>query len=137
MLKSLFTRGSAGLTMEDLQDAAPECISHVLAVATTDRGACATQKAWYAEISKAAKIAVRLSASHQSALFGAAVRLTFPDGIGPFMKSMAELTTTIGRISGQAMDPATKSSKPSRSGFSSDSVGRMLGRGALSASSRH
>jgi hypothetical protein len=137
MLKTLFTRGSVGLTMTDIDEVAPDCIARIIAVTTVDRSSCPTVKDWHKALDEMAAIAGKLSASHQANLFNAALHLTFPDGIGPFMRSMAALTTTINRISGQETVQATTSSKRSRSGFSSDSRGIRLGPAAPSASSRH
>lgn len=136
ILQTIFTTGSKNIDMATLQTAAPDCIASILAVATTDRSEFETLKDWSAAIEKGAKVAFTLSAHHQVSLFQAALDLTFPDGVGPFMKAVEGLGTSVRRANGQTA-PATTSSKRSRSGFSVDSRGMRLGPGAQSENSRH
>lgn len=136
-LNALFMRGRASLTMTDLQNEAPDCVAYVNALATTDRSAYETADAWKNEIEAMAAIARRLSAHHQAAIFDVALRLTFPDGVGPFMQVMDKLAKSINRASGQKMAPDTTSSKRSRTGFVTDSLGMKLGRGAPIKNSAH
>jgi hypothetical protein len=135
MLRSMFGGGVKGVTMDMLREVAPTSIAYALAVATTDRSRYPTAPEWIAAVDATVKVAMNLSAHFQMALFQAALRLTFPDGIGPFMRGVETLADSINRVSGQA--PATISSKQSRSGFVTDSPGMRLGRGAPSASSVH
>jgi hypothetical protein len=135
MLRDMFSSGKSTITMEMLRDVAPGCIAHALAVATLDRSAYDTTAAWLGALKKSADVAMRLSAHHQMALFQTALRLTFPDGIGPFMQGVEALADSINRVSGKA--PATTSSKRSRSGFETDSRGLRLGKAARSANSVH
>ena len=121
--------------MASLQTAAPQSIAHVLAIATTDRTEFASASDWQSAVEKAAAVAVNLSAYHQAALLQAALRLTFPEGVGPFTAAMETLAGSISRASGRAQ--ATTSSKRSRSGLSTDSRGMRLGRAAPRASSTH
>ena len=122
--------------METLQSASPMCVAHALALVTTDRSQYKTLVEWRNAIETAAAIAINLSAHHQMAIFQAGLRLTFPDGIGPFMRGVEMLAESINRVSGQTV-PVTTSSKPSRTGFVTDSRGMRLGRGAQSVNSRH
>jgi hypothetical protein len=136
LLQNIFTSGSKNLDMATLQTVAPDCISFVLATACTDRSEFATLREWTEAIEKGARIVISFSAHHQVLLFQAALDLTFPDGVGPFMAAVESLGTSVRRANGQTA-PATTSSKRSRSGFSKDSPGLRLGRAAPSASSRH
>jgi hypothetical protein len=134
-LQKLMT--SEGLDPALLREIAPNSIAYAVAVATTDRSEYKTSKEWLAKVQEAANVAMNISAHYQMALFQAALRLTFPDGIGPFMKSMETLANSIRRVSGKTA-PATTSSKPSRTGFVAEgSTGMRLGRGAPRASSTH
>ena len=149
MLRTMFGGGVKTISMEMLREVAPTSIAYALAVATTDRSRYVTtvvddggetsdlfgRNQWLADIEATAKVAMSLAAHYQMALFQSALRLTFPDGIGPFMKGVETLADSINRVSGQA--PVTTSSKPSRSGFVTDSRGMRLGRGAPRASSVH
>lgn len=134
LLKQLFGGGAKGITMDMMAEVAPASVAHAIAVATTSREDFKTTKAWRETIEKAAVVAVKLSAHHQMALFQVALRLTFPDGIGPFMQGVEALANSINRVSGTTV-AATTSSKPSRSGFETDSRGMRLGQGAPSRSS--
>jgi hypothetical protein len=136
-LRTIFDKsGSSGeLSPGALQAVAPGCIAFTLAVSTTDRSRYDTAEDWVAAIEAAAKVAVNLSAHHQMQIFQSALRLTFPDGIGPFVKAMEALANSINHVSGKA--PATTSSRRSRSGFTTDSRGIRLGQGARSGSSTH
>jgi hypothetical protein len=136
MLQKLFGGGAREITMPMLREAAPSSIAYAIAVATTDRSHFKTTTEWLETVDATAIIAMNLSAHYQIALFQAALRLTFPDGIGPFMKGMGELADSINRISGQQVQDMT-SSKPSRSGFETDSRGLRLGKAARPASSTH
>ncbi len=136
MLRTMFGGGVSGITMDMLREVAPSSIAFAIAVATTDRSECDTAKAWLAKIEETAKVAMNLSAHYQMSLFQTALRLTFPDGIGPFMKAVETLANSINRVSGQT-ELATASSKPSRSGFSTDSRGLKLGKAARHANSTH
>lgn len=134
-LATMFGKGVKNITPGMLRNVAPNCIAYALSVATTDRSLYSTPQEWLAAIEKTAVIAVNLSAHYQMELFQSALRLTFPDGIGPFMKGMEKVADSINRMSGQA--PATTSSKRSRSGFVADSPGMRLGPVRRSASSAH
>jgi hypothetical protein len=135
-LRSIFDkRGRSELSADAMQSAAPGCIAFALAVSTTDRSRYDSPEAWVAAVEAAAKVAVNLSAHHQMMLFQSALRLTFPDGIGPFVAAMETLANSINRVSGKA--PVTTSSRRSRSGFTTDSHGMRLGRAAQSGSSTH
>lgn len=136
MLRDMFGGGVKDISMEMLRNVAPDCIAHALAVATTDRSSYDTVDGWRSDVARAAKVAVNLSAHHQMEMFQSALRLTFPDGIGPFIRGVEKLADSINRVSGQTV-PATSSSKPSRAGFVTDSRGMRLGRGAPSVNSVH
>lgn len=136
LLQKMFSGGVSEIDMGMLRSAGPKCVAHALAVATTDRSQYETTEAWLKTIEASAKIAVNLSAHHQMSLFQSALRLTFPDGIGPFMRGVETLAESINRVSGQTVQ-ATTSSKRSRSGFETDSRGMRLGQGAPSANLRH
>lgn len=130
--------GGDGLDVNKLREVAPTSIAYAIAVATTDRSQYKVAAQWLIDVQRAADVAMNLGAHYQMALFQAAIRMTFPDGIGPFMRAVEELANSIKRVSGQPTTaPATTSSKPSRSGFVTDSVGMRLGRGAPHASSVH
>lgn len=128
--------GGDGLDVNKLREVAPTSIAYAIAVATTDRSKYKVSAQWLVDVQRAADVALNIGAHYQMALFQAALRMTFPDGIGPFMRGMEELANSIKRVSGQTA-PATTSSKRSRSGFVTDSVGMRLGRGAPSAGSVH
>lgn len=115
---------------------APRSIALAIAVATTDREAFATTAEYKAALDETGPVAARLSIHHQLAIINAAIRLTFPDGVGPFVKELNVLTNSINEASGRAVS-VTASSKQSRSGFSTDSVGMRLGPAARSADSMH
>ncbi len=134
-LQELFTRGSKNVDMTAMRVVAPECLAFALAVATTDRASYDTVKAWAEDVTKASKVAVGLTAHIQMAIFEAAVELTFPDGVGPFILAVDRLAAVTKRASGSTV-PATPSSNTSRSGFVVDSPGMKLGKGAPRASSR-
>ena len=136
LLRSMFGGGAHDLKMSMLQEVAPTCVANALAVATTDRSKYHKTKDWTAVLEATANVAVNLSAHYQMALFQAALRLTFPDGIGPFMRGVETLANSINLVSGQTVQAST-SSKPSRSGFETDSRGMRLGRAAPTASSVH
>jgi hypothetical protein len=137
MLRNLFGGKTKDITMDLLREVAPTSIAFALAVATTDRGRYPEQSEWFVAVEAAAKVAVNLSAHYQMALFQAALRLTFPDGIGPFMKGVEGLANSINRVSGKPMGQDTTSSKRSRSGFVTDSRGMRLGPGAPRENSVH
>jgi hypothetical protein len=128
--------GSDGIDTDKLMEVAPTSIAFAIAVATTDRSNYSAKADWLTDVERAAKVAMNLAAHYQMTIFKVAVRLTFPDGIGPFMKAVEELATSLNRISGKTVQ-ATTSSKRSRSGFVTDSPGMRLGPGAPSGSSRH
>lgn len=134
-IRSMFGGGVKNVDMNMLNEVGPMCVAHALALATTDRTRYASLTEWKAAIETAAKVAVNLPATYQMALFQAALRLTFPDGIGPFIKGVEVLANSINQVSGVA--PAMTSSKQSRSGFHVDSPGLRLGPGRRSASSAH
>lgn len=137
-LQAAFSRGGEkSIDMVTLQAVAPRSVAFALAVATTDRTEFDTAAAWQETVEKAAVVAVQLSAHHQMALFQTALRLTFPEGVGPFMKGVEALANSIKQVSGTTADQATTSSRPSRSGFKTDSPGLRLGKLAQSASSAH
>lgn len=134
-LQQLFT-DSGSVTMDDMMAVAPASVAHSLAVATTPRGEYKTPAEWARAVERASEVALNLSAHHQMALFQAALNLTFPDGIGPFMEAVTNLAESLNRVSGKTV-PVTKSSKPLRSGLSVDSRGMRVGRARPSASSTH
>lgn len=127
---------SGGLDVAKLREVAPTSIAYAIAVATTDRSQYKVSANWLVDVQRAADVAINIGAHYQMALFQAVLRMTFPDGIGPFMRAVEELASSISRVSGQTA-PATMSSKPSRSGFVTESRGMKLGRGAPSANSVH
>ena len=135
LLQEVFGNGSKNVTMEALRDVGPDCIAYTLAVATTSR-AYLTNKQWQDIVLVTAATAINLSAHYQMALFQAALRLTFPEGIGPFIAGVEALANNINRVSGVTV-PATTSSKPLRSGFVTDSRGLRLGKGARRANLTH
>jgi hypothetical protein len=139
-IRTMFGGGVKNVDMAMLQSVAPDCIAHALAVATTDRSKFQVFESWREAVEAAAVVAVNLSAHYQMSLFQAALRLTFPEGIGPFMQGVTLLANSINKVSGVEMSgkaPATTSSKRSRSGFVTDSRGMRLGPGAPSRSSVH
>lgn len=153
ILQKLFTTGRQELTFADVREQAPGCVAYAIAVATTDRetfnkeasddGGAAflasqreSTKSWKVHLDKVAAKARKLSTPQQMALFDAAITLTFPDGVGPFMSAMDNLANSINRISGQA-DQDTTSSNRSPTGFVTDSPGIRLGKGVPLRSSRH
>jgi hypothetical protein len=99
MLKELMGSGAKEVSMETLREAGPASIAYALAVATTSR-AYMTQKQWLDIVEATANVAMNLSAHHQMALFQAALRLTFPEGVGPFIKGIQALADSINRLSG-------------------------------------
>lgn len=129
--------GKSGLDVDKLREVAPTSIAYAIAVATTDRSKYSTSPEWLADVQRAANVALNVGAHYQMALFQAALRLTFPDGIGPFMKAVTGLAASLNRFSNGQTAPATTSSRPSRSGFVTDSPGMRLGQGAPSESSVH
>ena len=138
-LRTIFSGGIKTLSMDTLRDMAPSSIAYALAVATTDRSPFKTTQEWLAVVQQTANVAMNLSAHYQMALFQAAIRLTFPDGIGPFMKGMETLANSIHKVSGTTATkaPDTTSSKPSRTGFVTDSRGLRLGKPAPRVNSTH
>lgn len=122
-LKSAANAGS-------LMQAAPASIAMVIALATTDRADYLTHAEWRVALDRAAKVASRLGVHHQIAIVNAAIRMTFPEGVGPFVAEMGHLTNSVSEVNGQVS--ATTSLKPSRSGFTTDSVGMRLGKAAPS-----
>ena len=135
-IRSMFGGGVKSVDIGMLQSVGPMCVATVLAIATTDRNLYPGPLFdWNKAVEEAAKVAVALPAHYQMALFQAALRLTFPEGIGPFIKGVEKLASSINQVSGTA--PATTSSKRSRSGFVTDSRGLRLGPAAPSGSSRH
>jgi len=134
VLQDMFANGQE-VNMEALRKVAPESIAYVLAVATTSR-AYMTQQDWLDIVEATANVALNLNATTQMALFQAALRLTFPDGIGPFIAGVEALTASINRVTGETVQPTT-SSKPLRSGFATDSRGMRLGQARRPASSTH
>lgn len=136
MLRSMFGGGVGGITMDMLREVAPTSVAYALAVATTDRSRYPDKNEWLAKVQETANVAMNISAHYQMALFQAALRLTFPDGIGPFIKGLEMLATSINHVSGKTA-PATTSSKPSRTGFVTESRGLKLGKAARPASYTH
>lgn len=139
-IRVMFGKGVKNVDMSMLQAVAPDCVAHALAVATTDRTRYATLTEWQDAVKAAAVVAVNLSAHYQMALFQSALRLTFPEGLGPFIQGVTVLANSINKVSGMTVsgaDPDTTSSKRSRSGFVTDSRGMRLGQGAPSGKSAH
>lgn len=136
-LQAAFSKGQKSVDMPTLIGVAPRSVAFALAVATTDRNEFATPAEWQAMLEKAAVVAIQLSAHHQMALFQTALRLTFPEGVGPFMKGVETLANSIKQVSGSPTVQDTTSSRRLRSGFSTDSRGLRLGKLAPSASSAH
>jgi hypothetical protein len=101
MLQQLIDGGAKEVSMETLREVAPASIAYALAVATTSR-AYMTSQQWLDIVNATANVAMNLSAHHQMALFQAALRLTFPEGIRPFIKSVEALADSINRVSGTA-----------------------------------
>ncbi len=135
VLQEMFSGGDKEVSMDALRSVGAECVAYALAVATTSRSYM-TQKEWIDIVEATANIVLNVNANAQRMLFQATIRLTFPEGIGPFMLGVDALTESINQVSGQTV-PVTTSSKPSRSGFVTDSLGMRLGRTAPRASSRH
>jgi len=135
MLQQMFGGGTKEINIDALREVAPESIAYVLAVATTSR-AYMNQKQWLEIVDATANIAMDLSAHYQLALFQAALHLTFPDGIGPFIQGVENLASNLSRVSGSTV-PDTTSLKPSRSGFETDSRGLRLGKAARPGNSVH
>jgi hypothetical protein len=135
-LASMFGGGVSNIDMTMLQGVAPQAVAFALAVATTDRSAYPSLTDWKADVEKAAIVAQNLSAHYQMNLFNAALRLTFPDGIGPFLKGVEGLADSINRLSPGVVQ-ATTSSKRSRPVFTTDSRGMRLGPAARSGNSTH
>ena len=135
MLRELFGGESKNIDMETVRKVAPESIAYALAVATTNRSYF-THAQWLEVVEATANVAMNLSAHYQMALFQASLRLTFPEGIGPFIQGLEALTKSINRVSGVTVSDTT-SSKPSRTGFVTDSRGLRLGKGAPRANSVH
>jgi hypothetical protein len=117
-----------------LQAAAPGSVAMAIAISTTNRASYDTAEAWHADVDRAYAKALQLSAHYQMRLFQAALRLTFPEGIGPFIKGLESLSRSINQVA-QGTVPDMTSSKRSRSGFTSDSRGLRLGKGPRSESS--
>lgn len=139
-IRSMFGGGVKNIDISLLQSVAPTCVAHVLAIATTDRTMYDRVDAWRIDIERAATVAINLSAHHQMAIFQSALRLTFPDGLGPFMQAVNMLASSINKVSGATVTgvaPDTTSSRPSRSVFTTESRGLRLGKAARSASSVH
>ena len=134
LLQELMGSGKE-VSMEALREVAPASIAYALAVATTSRSYM-TQQQWLDIVEATANVAMNLSAHHQMSLFQSALRLTFPEGIGPFMKGVEALAENINRISGTTVSDTT-SSKPSRSGFATDSRGMRLGQARRQGNSAH
>lgn len=136
LLQKLFGGGASDVTFEMMTEIAPSSSAYAISLATTPRDKYKTTAEWQGAVEAAAKVAVNLPAVYQMTLFQVALRLTFPDGIGPFMQAVTGLATSISRVSGKTV-PATASSKRSRTGFVADSRGLRLGPGAPRANSRH
>lgn len=138
-LKSLMDN-SGSLDAATLVKVVPASIAMVIAICTTDRESYDTYDAWTRQLAAvAAVVNKRLVPPVQLSIINAAIRMTFPDGVGPFVKELGALTSSISDVTSAASGPvsATTSLKRSRSGFSTDSDGMRLGRGAASASSTH
>ena len=134
LLQELMGSGKE-VSMEALREVAPESIAYALAVATTSRSYM-TQQQWLDIVEATANVAMNLPAHHQMALFQSAIKMTFPEGIGPFMEGVNALAESINRVSGTTA-PVTTSSKPSRSGFATDSRGMRLGQARRQGNSAH
>jgi len=63
---------------------------------------------------KAEKSAASLSLDEQVDLFNAIVRLTLPNGVGPFVQKLAALGKSLGVAGGPCTEQGTKSQKPSK-----------------------
>lgn len=136
LLQEMFSGGNRNVDMDALREIGAECVACALAVATTSRSYM-SQKEWLDIVEATANVAMNLPAHIQMDLFQAAIHLTFPDGIGPFIAAVDRLAASIERVSGQTVQ-ATTSSKRSRSGFvAPDFHGMRLGRAAPRGSSRH
>lgn len=109
----------------DLVRVVPSCISKAIAISTTPRWRFSDAEKWAEEVMQVESVAARLSLHNQLALLNAAIRLTFPEGVGPFVDQINLLTGAVSEASGRAS--GTTSRKPRRSGFSSDSRGMRLG----------
>ncbi len=126
--------GTVDLT--SMESVAPQSGAYAIAVATTKRTSYPTVEAWVAAIEETARVAEELVVHYQVALFEAGLRLTFPEGLGPFMRRVVNLANAINRASGQTVS-ATTSSKPSRTGFVTESRGMRLGPKRRSANLAH
>ena len=101
ILQQLMGGGAKEVSMETLREVAPESIAYAIAVATTSR-AYMNQQQWSDIVNATANVAINLPAHCQMALFQAALRLTFPDGIRPFINGVQALADSINRVSGTA-----------------------------------
>lgn len=115
-----------------LLSVAPASIAMVVAIATTDRANYGTVAEWKETLGRTVKIAAALSVHHQLAIVNAAIRLTFPEGVGPFVAEMSDLTNSVKEVNVNGPVSDMTSSKSSRSGFVTDSVGMRLGKAARS-----
>jgi hypothetical protein len=96
-----------GIDIEAMRSVAPCSIAYALAVTTTSRSYL-TRQQWLDVVEVTAQAAMNLGANDQMALFQAALRLTFPDGIGPFIAMVETLTATINRVTGATLGAATE-----------------------------
>ena len=102
MLQQLMRGGAKEVSMETLREVAPESVAYAIAVATTSR-AYMNQQQWSDIVNATANVAINLPAHCQMALLNAALRLTFPEGVGPFIKGVQALADSINRVSGMTV----------------------------------
>ena len=115
---------------------APGAVNLIIAMSTVDRDQFQTVKDYMEVVRGELPAAARLGIQHKLAVIGACVRVTFPEGLGPFLQDLNALTGSIKEVRGQT-DSASDSPRRSRTGFTTDSRGLRLGRAAHPANSMH
>jgi len=106
-LKKIMDGKIKELTPAKLMKGAPQTIASVIAVAATDRDAFEDDDAWEAAVAKGTKIVRKWGAGDQLTALNVIFRLTFTEGVGPFVQQMNKITAM---FVGAGKGPDTNSS---------------------------
>lgn len=89
-IRLLMERRVNEITPERMMEMAPESIAHVIACALVDAGDMDKDE-WRAAIVEQAKLARKMNMSDQLRLITTTFKVTFSEGVGPFVEQLAAL----------------------------------------------
>lgn len=108
-VKALLERRLKDITPERMMEAAPKTLATIVACATGER-----------DNDKAVNAAQRLNADATLKILGVIFKLTFPEGVGPFVRSLQGLQASFGA----STSPPQAASNTTSSGDATEANGR-------------